>query len=96
MFSNIGDNLEKSIPGPFVTYDANYRPDCARSDNLKTGWWMREEDDDSVDCDTLLESNLNGEYKPGGTGARQKYDGIIWKNFGGEEKSMKETEMNLF
>ena len=96
IFSNIGDNLAKSIPGPFVTYDANYRSDCARSDKLKTGWWMREEDDVSVLCDTLLECNLNGEYKPGGAGSRWKYDGIIWKNFRGEGGSMKKTEMRLF
>ena len=57
---------------------------------------MREEEDVSVQCYTLLECNLNGEYKPGGTGARRKYDGIIWKNFGGEEGSMKKTEMRLF
>ena len=57
---------------------------------------MREESDKTVDCHTLLESNLNGEYKPGGTGANRMYDGIIWKNFGGEQVSMKNSEMRLF
>ena len=86
-----GDSLAVSHHQPFVTYDVTYRGDCASE--LKTGWWIRP---DSGHCYELLETNLNGEYKTQMDCCQNaQFDGIIWKNFGGDRNSLKETKMSV-
>ena len=86
-----GDSLVASHHQAFVTYDVTYRGDCAGE--LKTGWWIKP---DNGHCYELLETNLNGEYKTQMECCQNvQFDGIIWKNFGGDRNSLKETKMSI-
>ncbi|XP_033627259.1 tenascin-R-like [Asterias rubens] len=82
----IQDSLSPPQAGnghPFTTYDSDNDQDtglnCA--DSLKGGWWFDTCGTESVD--SILYSNLNGEYGQGLTGSLAFVRGITWSKYAG-------------